>query len=120
MPGPSNAPKRRFAQDEMPSDLQDDWLQRLAHFNLRFGRFVRDALGVLLIAFALMSLLGIIARLFSEQPEVNQSYLDLFVWLLSTWFGWGGVFIVFGIGYFGYYLLQRDADEIRWGRLIGL
>jgi S-DNA-T family DNA segregation ATPase FtsK/SpoIIIE len=120
MPKPSNLPKRRFAQDEMPSDMQNDWLQRLAHFNLRFGRFVRDALGVLLIAFALTSLLGIIRRLFSEAPLVDQSYLDVFVGFLSIWFGWGSVFIVFGIGYFGYYLLQRNADEIRWTRLIGL
>jgi S-DNA-T family DNA segregation ATPase FtsK/SpoIIIE len=120
MPKPSNLPNRRFAQDEMPSDLQNDWLQRLAHFNLRFGRFVRDALGVLLIAFALTSLFGVIGRFFNEQPMLDQSYLDVFVGLLSTWFGWGSVFIVFGIGYFGYYLLQRNADEIRWARLIGL
>jgi DNA segregation ATPase FtsK/SpoIIIE, S-DNA-T family len=98
----------------MPADLQNDWLQRLVRFNIRFGRFVRDAVGVFLIAFALMSLFALFG--FSNE----QSYLYVFATALSVWFGWGGVFIIFGIGYFGYYLLQREADEIRWGRLIGL
>jgi S-DNA-T family DNA segregation ATPase FtsK/SpoIIIE len=114
MPQPSRPQGRRFAQDEMPADLQNDWLQRLARFNMRFGRFVRDAVGVFLIAFALMSLFALFG--FSNE----QSYLYVFATALSVWFGWGGVFIIFGIGYFGYYLLQREADEIRWGRLIGL
>lgn len=98
----------------MPADLQNDWLQRLARFNMRFGRFVRDAIGVLLIAFALMSFFALFG--FSNE----QSYLYVFARALSIWFGWGGVFIIFGIGYFGYYLLQRNADDIHWGRLIGL
>jgi DNA segregation ATPase FtsK/SpoIIIE, S-DNA-T family len=98
----------------MPADMQNDWLQRLARFNMRFGRFVRDAIGVLLIAFALMSFFALFG--FSNE----QSYLYVFARVLSIWFGWGGVFIIFGMGYFGYYLLQRNADEIRWGRLIGL
>jgi S-DNA-T family DNA segregation ATPase FtsK/SpoIIIE len=98
----------------MPADMQNDWLQRLARFNMRFGRFVRDAVGVFLIAFALMSFFALFG--FSNE----QSYLYVFAYALSIWFGWGGVFIIFGIGYFGYYLLQRDGDEIRWGRLIGL
>jgi S-DNA-T family DNA segregation ATPase FtsK/SpoIIIE len=75
---------------------------------------VRDASGVLLIAFALMSFFALLG--FSTE----QSYLHVFARALSIWFGWGGVFVIFGIGYFGYYLLQRDRDEIRWGRLIGL
>jgi S-DNA-T family DNA segregation ATPase FtsK/SpoIIIE len=98
----------------MPADMQNDWLQRLARFNMRFGRFVRDAVGVFLIAFALMSFFALFG--FSNE----QSYLYVFAYALSIWFGWGSVFIIFGIGYFGYYLLQRDGDEIRWGRLIGL
>lgn len=114
MPDSPRTQKRRFAQDEMPPEVQNDWLQRLARFNLRFGRFVRDAIGVLLIAFALMSLFAVLG--FSNE----QSYLFLFANTLSVWFGWGSVFVIFGIGYFGYYLLQRNADEIRWTRLIGL
>jgi S-DNA-T family DNA segregation ATPase FtsK/SpoIIIE len=114
MPDSARSKKRRFAHDEMPPDVQNDWLQRLARFNLRFGRFVRDAIGVALIAFALMSLFAVLG--FSNE----QSYLFLFANTLSIWFGWGSVFVIFGIGYFGYYLLQRNVDEIRWGRLIGL
>jgi S-DNA-T family DNA segregation ATPase FtsK/SpoIIIE len=114
MPDSVRSKKRRFAHDELSPDVKNDWLQRLARFNLRFGRFVRDAIGVLLIAFALMSLFAVFG--FSNE----QSYLFLFAGTLSIWFGWGSVFVIFGIGYFGYYLLQRNVDEIRWGRLIGL
>ncbi len=36
------------------SEVSDDWLDRLARFNQHFGRFVRDVLGVVLIAAALI------------------------------------------------------------------
>ena len=39
------------------SESRGDWLDRLAQFNLHFGRFMRDTLGILLIAFALMTFL---------------------------------------------------------------
>jgi len=39
---------------------------------------------------------------------------------LSTWFGWGSLLVIFGIGYFGFFLLRRNEREIRWGRLISL
>ncbi len=117
----------------MPSDMQNDWLQRFARFNMRFGRFVREAIGVLLIAFAFMSLFAVLGYLisrssneqsqlyaFAQMLSAKNSFLYLFAQILSIWFGLGSFFVIFGIGYFGYYLLQRDADEIRWGRLIGL
>ena len=36
-----------------------DWVEALARFEVHFGRFLWDILGVFLIAFALMTLLGI-------------------------------------------------------------
>ena len=43
-----------FHQMEEPGN---DWLDRLLRLNLHFGRFARDAIGVVLLAFALMMLL---------------------------------------------------------------
>jgi predicted RNA-binding protein with RPS1 domain len=54
MPDPRDPRRKQYEQDESPGD----WLERLARFNTQFGRFVRDAFGVALIAFALMSLLA--------------------------------------------------------------
>ena len=58
MPKSSHPRKRQYEQAEPPAP-RNDWLERLASFNLHFGRFVRDAAGVILIAFALMSLLAV-------------------------------------------------------------
>ena len=47
-------PKRPETQHIYESEMRDDWLDRLARFNEHFGRFVSDALGVLLIAAVLI------------------------------------------------------------------
>ncbi len=101
-----------YSQVEPPAP-RNDWLERLARFNLHFGRFMRDATGVTLIAFALMSLFAIFGF-------TDGVLLTPFANLLALWFGWGSLLIVFGIGFFGYFLLRRDTVEIRWGRLIAL
>jgi hypothetical protein len=106
--------KRQFEQAQTPlPDPQNDWLERLARFNLRFGRFLRDSTGVLLIAFAVMSLLAV-------WGITDGAILTPFASLLSLWFGWGNFLVVFGIGYFGYSLLRRDGGEIHWGRIMSL
>src|SRR5688572_15030562 len=102
MPQPTRPQGRRFAQDEMPTDMQNDWLQRLARFYMRFGRFIRDAIGVLLIAFALMSLFAVLGYLisqsanegspfyaFAQMLSAKNSFLYLFAEVLSIWFGLG-------------------------------
>lgn len=95
------------------SELRAGWLDRLAQFNRHFGRFVRDALGVILIAFALMTLLAL--RGFT-------SGLLLTPWVdkLILWFGWGSYLIVVAIGYTGFTLLRRAATSISWGRIFAL
>jgi len=103
--------KRRFAQEQLPAP--NDWLSRFERFNLHFGRFARDAAGVLLIAFAIMILLAI-------WGITNGAFVTPFAKLISMWFGWGSLIIIFGIGYFGSFLLRRGSHEIRWGQLIGL
>lgn len=92
---------------------QNSWLDRLAHFNTQFGRFLRDAVGVALIAFALMSLLAV--------WEFTDGILLMpFSILLRRWVGWGSLLVIFGIGYLGYSILRRDGGEINWVRLISL
>ena len=103
----------RSDQQIYDSEVRDDWLDRLARFNQHFGRFLRDAVGVLLIAFALMSLLAL--RGFTQGI-----LLIPWVALLSLWFGWGSYLVVLAIGYIGFAFLRRDGYSIGWGRLFAL
>lgn len=104
-------PNRQYSQFTEPP--RNDWLEKLSRFNLHFGRFLRDAAGVSLVAFAMMSLLAV-------WNVTDGVLLTPFASLLRLWFGWGTFLIIFGIAYLGTSLLQRELGEIRWGRLVAL
>jgi S-DNA-T family DNA segregation ATPase FtsK/SpoIIIE len=108
----SSEPKKYHPHSEPPPS-GSDWLEQLARFNLHFGRFLRDALGVLLIAFALMSLLAV-------WGITKGALLTPFANLLKLWFGWGSFLVLLGLGYLGSSLLQRDKSGIHWGQIIAL
>ena len=123
----SSAPhKKKHEQVEPPAIQQHDWLETLAHFNQRFGRFVRDAAGVFLIAFALMSLFAILESIYNQITLASGSVflagvvLSFVATQLTLWFGWGSFLILIAIGYLGFSFLQKDDREIRWGRIITL
>ena len=95
----SDKSSRRYQQQQPP---KNDWLDRLARFNLHFGRFIRDVVGVLLIALALMSLLAI--------WNLTKGYfLSPWAGALSTWFGWGSYLVIAAIGYGGFILINRGS-----------
>jgi S-DNA-T family DNA segregation ATPase FtsK/SpoIIIE len=106
-------PKPLEPQQTYESEIRDDWLDRLASFNEHFGRFVRDALGVLLIAAALMSFLAL-------GGYTRGSLLTPWSDLLSLQFGWGSYLVALAIGYVGFALLRREGLAIGWGRLFAL
>ncbi|PWB73843.1 MAG: hypothetical protein C3F07_08920 [Anaerolineales bacterium] len=95
------------------SESRDEWLDRLARFNQHFGRFVRDAFGVSLLAFALMSFLAL-------WNVTEGALLTPWAGLISLWFGWGSYLIVIAIGYSGFALLRRGQTPLPWGRLFAL
>jgi DNA segregation ATPase FtsK/SpoIIIE, S-DNA-T family len=105
-------PKRKYSHVEPPVP-QNDWLERFTNFSLHFGRFFRDAIGVILIAFAVMSLLAV-------WSITEGIILTPFANTLKIWFGWGSLLILFGIGYLGYTFLRRDGNDIRWTQIIAL
>jgi S-DNA-T family DNA segregation ATPase FtsK/SpoIIIE len=102
-------PVRPLEQDEPPND----WLDRLARLDLHFGRFLRDALGVLLVALALMSLLAV-------WGVTNGLLLTPWAALLKTFFGWGSYLIIFGLAAGGFFLLRRNAKLFGLGRILAL
>ena len=90
-----------------------DWLDRFEHFNLHFGRYLRDIGGVLLVAVALMSLLAL--------WNLSSGIL-LTPWsdFLSKWFGWGSYVAIVAIGYGGFLLLRRAGRPLGLIRLLSL
>lgn len=108
---PQTNDPRRFHQEEFTP--RSDWLERLARFNSQFGRFVRDALGVALVAFAIMSF-------FAIWNWTDGILLTPVAAILRIWFGWGSLLILVGMAYLGISLLQRERTTVRWGRIIAL
>src|SRR4026207_803759 len=106
-------PKKPQTENIYESEMRDDWLDSLARFNEHFGRFVRDALGVILIAAALMSFLAL-------GGYTRGALLTPWSDVLSLQFGWGAYLVVLAIGYVGLALLRRDSLSIGWGRLFAL
>lgn len=105
--------KLRNTYEQSQPPIQNDWLDRLARFNTQFGRFVRDALGVGLIAFSIMFLLAAFGY-------TEGFLLSPIAIALRVWFGWGCVFVLLGIAYLGFVILKRDQANIKWIRIIAL
>ncbi len=93
----------------------------------RLQRFVWDIGGIVIVAFALMTLLGLML------PELTRGVLltwwSEFLWV---WFGWGAIWVVIGIGASGLLLLRyrhnsttspKTSDNklaVNWWRVISL
>lgn len=83
----------------------------------RFGLAGWDILGVLLLAFALMTLLAYI------NPSWSGGYLNLWITILKLWFGWGVVWIVLLLFSLGIWLIlgrKQTASSNRWGRIVAV
>jgi DNA segregation ATPase FtsK/SpoIIIE, S-DNA-T family len=103
-------------------------LQSGLSFIVRFQRFGRDFLGVVVLAFSLMTLLSLLA------PELTSGLL-LSLWrrLIMDLLGWGSILVVIAGGVSGLLLLQRPSPtnsslggqqtgtfQVPWTRLFAL
>ena len=100
-------PVNPYPQEEPPND----WLDRWARFNLHFGRFMRDAVGVLLLALAAMSLLAM-------WGWTGGMLLEPWANFLLTWFGWGSYLLVLGLIVGGIFLVRNEAKFVGFVRLL--
>src|SRR5512136_1616192 len=102
---PSQKPNSPSSKDHPNSSRFSDWMDRLARFEVHFGRFLWDILGVFLIALALMTLFGILGL-------SKGSLLEQWVNLLYLWIGWGDLLIVFFAGLGGILAFRRSVQPI--------
>jgi S-DNA-T family DNA segregation ATPase FtsK/SpoIIIE len=108
---------RQYSQAQPP---EGDWFDRLAGLNLHFGRYIRDAAGVTLLALALISMLALLSIALKVQGTQERfgPFLTALAGVLSMGLGWGSYFIVFGIGLAGYVILNRNTGRWRIGRIV--
>ena len=90
---------------------QTNFLDKLARFNLHFGRFARDALGVFLLALALLSLLAL-------WNFTSGILLSPWVHFLRVWLGWGAYFFILSLAAAGVLVIRRSEEKIRWGKIL--
>ncbi len=106
-----------MANNSTPNDPgqshSSDLLDHFEHFNLHFGRYLRDVAGILLIALALMSLLAL-------WGFTGGVLLTPWAGFLSKWLGWGSYLIILAFGYGGFSLFQRGGGKMGLFRILAL
>lgn len=100
---------RIFFRDER----RNNWLDRLFRIHVHFGRFLRDAAGIVSLAFALMLLLALFG--------LSNGVLVVFITDgLTTWFGWGSYLVALSIGLVGLFILRRERGDLSLSRFIAI
>lgn len=92
-----------------------DWLGNFEQFRMHFGRFLWDGLSVILFAFGILVVLGILGL-------SKGSFLVGLVKLISIWLGWGSPLIIimaFVAGVFAY-KFSRTSVQIKWTQVISI
>ncbi len=116
MPKTGSENRKDQASKAEGAHFENDIFNRGLDFLVKFRRFGRDIVGVLLIMFALVTLLAFIG-------------LTSGVWVtpwadsLRRWFGLGGILIVIACGVAGLLLMQRQREDFNahdWGRVVWL
>ena len=88
----------------------------------RFQRFWRDILGVILLALALMTLIGLVAP--PDRGGILLAWWASFLWI---WLGWGSFWVVAALSVLGLLVMRRqpqgepmDVSKVLWGRIFAL
>jgi S-DNA-T family DNA segregation ATPase FtsK/SpoIIIE len=92
-----------------------DWVDRLARLETHFGRFLWDILGVFLLAFTLMTFLGLLGLSKGSLLETGTS-------ILGIWLGWGKYLFILATGSLGILAFRRSRKpvKVRWGQVLAL
>jgi DNA segregation ATPase FtsK/SpoIIIE, S-DNA-T family len=115
MPSKTRKSHSHSEDDHSRTPRFNDWVDRLARLETHFGRFLWDILGVFLLVFALMTLLGIFGL-------SKGTLLGKWVSLLENWLGWGSFLVILAAGAVGLLAFRRSRQvvKVHWGQVIAL
>jgi DNA segregation ATPase FtsK/SpoIIIE, S-DNA-T family len=115
MPSKTRKSHSHSEDDHSRTPRFNDWVDRLARLETHFGRFLWDILGVFLLVFALMTLLGIFGL-------SKGTLLEKWISLLENWLGWGSFLVIITAGAAGLFAFRhsRQVVKVRWGQVIAL
>ena len=101
--------KSEHLKEPMNPPPRMDWLDRIQQFKVHFGRFLWDATGVILFAFGLLVLVGVIGL-------SKGTLLSRLIEVISVWLGWGSMLIVVmsGLGGALAFKHRRKPIIINW------
>ncbi|OGN75954.1 MAG: hypothetical protein A2X25_02085 [Chloroflexi bacterium GWB2_49_20] len=107
--------KSEHLKEPMNPPPRMDWLDRIQQFKVHFGRFLWDATGVILFAFGLLVLVGVIGL-------SKGTLLSRLIEVISVWLGWGSMLIVVmsGLGGALAFKHRRKPIIINWNRVISI
>lgn len=100
--------------DPSESQLDFDWLAR-ARARLRLSDYGAEALGVGLLALALVTLLGLLGF-------TSGAWLEPWIELWRHWLGWGSLLVALALAFSGWRLLLRQRAEggVPWAQVVAL
>ena len=89
------------------------FLTRLQNFQLNIGSYIAEAIGMVLLAGALLTLLGLLGL-------TAGTLLSPWINLLRRWLGWGAILVVLTLASAGWRLLisRRTAYGFAWARVV--
>lgn len=79
----------------------ENWLDHAGNIWLRFRRFAWDVVGILLLAFALLTFIGLLGL-------TRGVIITPWAIGLKKWLGWGSIFIPVLLGLAGFWILRRQ------------
>jgi len=115
-PTQSKRPKQLSNQNrQIGQPPSVDWLDNLNHLKVHFGRFLWDVVSVILFAFGLLLLVGILGI-------SKGSFLSSLTNLISVWLGWGSLLVVVMSGVGGIFTFSqgRTKKQIKWKQIISI
>ena len=92
------------------------WFGAAIDFILKFQRFTKDIIGIILFVLASLTLLSLIGF-------TSGAWLTPWATWLRRWFGIGSVFVVLAFGIGGLFIIRRQGETFStkdWGRVIWL
>ncbi len=95
---------------------EKEFLERLSNWWLHFDRFGWDALGILFIAFTLLTLVGLLGW-------TSGAVLTPWIQLLTRWMGWGRYLVVIVLGLLGLVALRWRLSrslQINLGKVLAV